>query len=361
MKSFWLILHLLFIIGTVHPQSDDGGDVCNLAECQCVTVGNIFRATCECNSLKHKVMLLYYMSFPQAKDKDIFLEIKNCESALFYDPLNMKLKQLTISSVEHVSLNTRGALKMIDNIRIEDVDKLEIDVSVLDDVNAEEVMFNNVTFSVLERGTFSSAMKVKLLVFNDATFTDVRRGAFNTSSTVQFVAFDNCRWVRMEEDSVWINSSSFEMRNDIFGTNITQRSFNIGSPTITLIQQHSPNVSSYFNRRIAVGDSFIQTYPNVTNATEIMTRSAGSSPAKWLSIFNMGGKAQKLMGECSCHLIEKHSLMKQNLTCPSWKMLRETLSDKLWQKSCKLTVSSSTRCEYFQLYLLTLVIVSYLV
>lgn len=62
MKSFWLILHLLFIIGTVHPQSDDGGDVCNLAECQCVTVGNIFRATCECNSLKHKVRIDHFSS-----------------------------------------------------------------------------------------------------------------------------------------------------------------------------------------------------------------------------------------------------------------------------------------------------------
>jgi len=238
--------------------------------------------------------------------------------------------------VDYIKIGRAGALKRIGNVKFEHIEQLVLQAMDLDDVVAEDVYFNNVTFNrVLPAGSFPPTMVIKTLFFNNTTFMDVEREAIATSSEVQSVTFSRCRWGAVEKDSVSINSSFFVMDNNIFENLKNQPIFNIASPTVTLIHRQSDNVSSSCERRIGLGYRFNQTYSNVESAAEILNTTIDSTTIKWLSNFNLVGNDESESGNCTCEMIETGNSWVQSIICPDWSILKQSISDQEWQvKNC---------------------------
>ena len=278
-------------------------------------------------------LAFFYTDFPP--ERDIALEITECELASFYENKRRELKELNITSVNTVIFDylfISGLVNRIGHIRIEHVMKLEISPSAWGDLVAEDILFNNVTFSELSS---LNPVQVKDLTFNNTNFLDVRgMNIGNVQSSLQSVTFSHCLW-QGAVLNVLINSSSFVMDNNIFKNLKTQPIFNIASPTVTLIHRQSDNASSSCERRIGLGYRFNQTYSNVESAAEILNTTIDSTTIKWLSNFNLVGNDESESGNCTCEMIETGNSWVQSIICPDWSILKQSISDQEWQvKNC---------------------------
>lgn len=278
------------------------------------------------------------------------LEISHCGVVVIYEAYNAELEDLDIRYVQALTIDPK-ALRKVGNVTFEHIERVEMEPKSFDDIIATDVLFNNVSFSLLAAGTFNPGMKVFNLIFNNSVFEQVQRNAIQTSSKMQSVTFSHCFWASLQKDCVRINATSFVMVNNTFKHESADPYFTVESPAITLVHRQSKVMTTSLERRVGLGDRFNQTYLNTTHLPATRNNTVKNN-AGWLNMFNLTGKGQSKATKptnCSCNWLRPNSKgigldsWTQSFTCPTWRMMKESVvANNDWQaKHCVVTSPSA--------------------